>query len=147
MPLQMKPTLTVEMARRMADEAERYVTDHGLAMFVAIVDAAGVPLVVMRYNDAQPASFEIAVHKAQAAVGFRRPTRGFEERVLKDGRVNLLTLDGIIAVEGGVPCLVDGACVGAIGVSGGTGAEDGQVAQAGAAVLPALLSSEPPFSR
>jgi glc operon protein GlcG len=138
-PLQMKPTLTLEMARRMAKEAETYIAAHGLAMFVAIVDAAGVPLLVTRHNDAQPASFEVALHKARAAVGFRRPTRGFEDRILKDGRVNLVTLDGIVAVEGGVPCLVDGACVGAIGVSGGTGVEDGQVAQAAAAVLPSLL--------
>ena len=139
MPLQMKPTLTLEIATQMADEAARHVRDHGFAMFVAIVDAAGVPLVVMRHNDAQPASFDIALHKARAAVGFRRPTRGFEDRILKDGRVNLVTLDGIIAVEGGIPCLVDGVCVGAIGVSGGTGVEDGEVAQAAVALLPSLL--------
>ena len=139
MSLQLKPTLTLDLARRLAAEAERHVTASGFAMFVAIVDAAGTPLFVARYHDAQPASFEVAVQKAQAAVRFRRPTKGFEDRILKDGRVNLLTLAGIVAVEGGLPFVVEGAFVGAVGVSGGTGAEDGEVAAAAVAALPGLL--------
>jgi uncharacterized protein GlcG (DUF336 family) len=96
-------------------------------------------LFVARFNDAQAASFEVALKKAQAAVRFRRPTKGFEDRVIKDGRVNLLSLPGMVAVEGGLPLVVDAAVVGAIGVSGGTGVEDGQVAAAVAAALPGLL--------
>lgn len=73
--------------------------------------------------------------KAQAAVRFRRPTLAFQERILRDGRTNLLSMPGIVAVEGGVPIVVDGVLVGGIGVSGGTGEQDGEVA---AAALKAL---------
>jgi uncharacterized protein GlcG (DUF336 family) len=119
--------------------AEHTIAQRQFAMFVAIVDDAATPLFVGRFNDAQPASFEVALQKAQAAVRFRRPTRGFEDRIIRDGRVNLLSMAGIVAVEGGLPLLVDGAVVGAIGVSGGTGVEDGEVAAAVAAALPGLL--------
>jgi uncharacterized protein GlcG (DUF336 family) len=137
--LRSKPTLTFELARALAEVAEREVVAHRFAMFVAVVDDAGTPLFVGRFNDAQAASYEVAVQKAQVAVRFRRPTKGFEDRILKDGRVNLLSLPGIVAVEGGVPLVVDGAVVGALGVSGGSGVEDGQVAAAAAAALPGLL--------
>jgi uncharacterized protein GlcG (DUF336 family) len=137
-----KPTLTLELAMALADAAGRAVAERGLAMFVAIVDAAGTPLMTVRYNDAQPASYEIALQKAVAALRFRRPTKAFENRIIKDGRLNLLSMPGIVAVEGGVPFVVDGACVGAIGVSGGTGEEDGKVAAVAVGALPGLL--DPP---
>jgi glc operon protein GlcG len=138
--LRSKQTLTFDLARALADVAAQEIARHQFAMFVAIVDDAATPLFVGRFNDAQAASFEVALRKAEVAVRFRRPTKGFEDRVIKDGRVNLLSLPGICAVEGGVPLAVDGAVVGAIGVSGGTGVEDGQVAAAVAAALPSLLS-------
>lgn len=138
-PLRSKQTLTFDLARALAAAAEHEIAQRQFAMFVAIVDDAATPLFVARFNDAQAASFEVALKKAQAAVRFRRPTKGFEDRVIKDGRVNLLSLPGIVAVEGGLPLVVDGAVVGAIGVSGGTGVEDGQVAAAVAAALPGLL--------
>ena len=138
-PLRSKQTLTFDLARALAAVAEHEITQRQLAMFVAIVDDGATPLFVGRYNDAQAASFEVALQKAQAAVRFRRPTKGFEDRVIKDGRVNLLSLPGIVAVEGGLPLVVDEAVVGAIGVSGGTSVEDGQVAAAVAAALPGLL--------
>lgn len=140
MPLRLKPTLTIDLARALADVAGREVAAHGFAMFVAIVDGDGTPLLVVRLNDAQPASYDVAVQKARAAVHFRRPTKGFQDRILTDGRVNLLSLPGIVAVEGGLPFVVDGAVVGAIGVSGGTGEEDGQVGAAAVAALPGLLA-------
>lgn len=138
-PLRSKQTLTFDLARALAAVAEHEIARRQFAMFVAIVDDGATPLFVGRYNDAQAASFEVALQKAQAAVRFRRPTRGFEDRVIKDGRVNLLSLPGIVAVEGGLPLVVGEAVVGAIGVSGGTGVEDGQVAAAVAAALPGLL--------
>ena len=137
--LRSKQTLTFDLARALAGVAEHEIAQHHFAMFVAIVDDAATPLFVGRFNDAQAASFEVALEKARVAVRFRRPTRGFEDRVIKDGRVNLLSLPGIVAVEGGLPLVVDGAVVGGIGVSGGTGVEDGQVAAAVAAALPGLL--------
>lgn len=138
-PLRSKQTLTFDLARALSGVAEHEIAQRQFSMFVAIVDDAATPLLVGRFNDAQAASFEVALQKAQAAVRFRRPTKGFEDRVLKDARVNLLSLPGIVAVEGGLPLVVDGAVVGAVGVSGGTGVEDGQVAAAVAAALPGLL--------
>jgi glc operon protein GlcG len=137
--LKSKPVLTLEVARALAAAAETQIVARKFAMFVAVVDDSGTPLFVARFNDAQPASYEVAVQKAQVSARFRRSTRAFEDRVLKDGRLNLLTLPGIVAVEGGVPLTVDGTIVGAVGVSGGTGVEDGEVAAAAADALPGLL--------
>ncbi len=137
--LRSKPSLTFELARALAEVAEHEIAEHRFAMFVAIVDNAGTPLFVGRFNDAQAASYEVALRKAQAAVRFRRATKAFEDRIVKDGRLNLLSLPGIVAVEGGLPLIVEGEVVGAVGVSGGTGVEDGQVAAAAAAALPVLL--------
>ena len=134
--------ITLELARALAAVAEREILSHRFSMFVAIVDDAGTPMHVERLNDAQAASYEIAVRKAQAAVAFRRPTKAFEERIL-GGRVNLLSMPGIIAVEGGVPLAVAGTVIGAVGVSGGTGVEDGLVAGAVAAALPELAGIAP----
>ena len=141
MPLSLRsrPTLTLEIAQALAEVAAAHIAANGFAMFVAIVDDAGTPLHVVRHNDAQSASFEVALAKAQAAVRFRRATRAFEDRVIRDGRVNLMSLPGIVAVEGGLPLLVGGQVVGGIGVSGGTGVEDGEVAAAAADRLPDLL--------
>lgn len=141
MPLSLssKPVITLDIARALADVAQAHIAAGGFSMFVAFVDDSGTPLLVVRHNDAQPASYEVAVEKARVAARFRRATKGFEDRILKDGRANLVTLPGIVAVEGGLPLVVDGTVVGAIGVSGGTGVEDGQVAAAAAEALPGIL--------
>lgn len=137
-----KRVITLGLARAVAAVAEREILRNQFAMFVAVVDDAGTPMHAERINDAQPASYEVAVRKAQAAVRFRRPTKAFEDRVL-GGRVNLLSLPGIVAVEGGVPLIVNGELIGAIGVSGGTGVEDGLVAGAAAASLPEIIGTAP----
>lgn len=141
MPLSLhsKPVITLEIAKAIAGIAESHITASRFTMYVAVVDDAGTPLYVARVNDAQPASYEVAVQKAQVSARFRRATKGFEDRILKDGRINLLSLPGIVAVEGGLPLVVDGVVVGAIGVSGGTGVEDGQVAASAVEALPGIL--------
>jgi glc operon protein GlcG len=73
----------------------------------------------------------LAIEKANTAALFRRPTKVFEDGVVK-GELRLLRLTGAIPIDGGVPIIADGKLIGAIGVSGGTGAQDGQVAKAGA---------------
>ena len=65
---------------------------------------------------------------------WKRPTKALED-VIVSGKLNYLTLDGISAIEGGVPIIQDGKIIGAIGVSGGAAAQDGQVAVAGAKVI------------
>jgi glc operon protein GlcG len=131
-------TMTAPLARVLVEAARSAIEARGFAMFVAVIDGAATPLVVERVNDAQPASYEVAVAKARAAVGFRRPTKAFEERVLANGRVNLLSLPGMVAVEGGVPLLVGGHVAGAVGVSGGTGVEDGEIAAVVVAAFEAI---------
>jgi uncharacterized protein GlcG (DUF336 family) len=130
-----KVTITLELAKQLADTARREITARGFSMFVVITGDDAVPLVVERVNGAQAASYEIAVEKARAAARFRRPTKAFEDRILKDGRVNLLSMPGIVAVEGGAPLFVEAQIVGAVGVSGGTGVEDGEVAAVVVAAL------------
>ena len=144
MPLSLRPklTITLEIAKALAAVAEAHIAQHGFAMFVAIVDEAGTPLHVMRCNDAQPASYDVAVQKAQVAARFRRTTRAFEDRILKDGRLNLLSLPGIVAVEGGVPLVAGGTVIGGIGVSGGSSVEDGEVAAAAVDALSTVLGGE-----
>lgn len=78
-------------------------------------------------------SNDAAIHKANASVQYKRPTLALENVVKSN--VTYLTLDGIIAIEGGVPIIEDGKIIGAIGASGGSSVQDGQVAGAGAAVI------------
>lgn len=129
-----RKTLTLALAKALMTAAEREIARHGWSMYVTIADDGGMPVLVARVNHAQLASYDISVRKARAAVHFRRPTKVWEERV-KSGAVNVMSLPGVVASEGGVPLVVGDQIVGAVGVSGGTGAEDGVVAQAVVAAL------------
>jgi uncharacterized protein GlcG (DUF336 family) len=84
-------------------------------------------------DNTQFASIKIAQHKARAAATFRRPTKAFQDGLAANpANVYLLTLDDVIASEGGIPLMSGGKLIGAIGCSGGTGAQDGQACKAGA---------------
>jgi uncharacterized protein GlcG (DUF336 family) len=139
--LDSKPVMTLALARQLLSAAEDEIHTRGFAMYVAIIDDGGAPLVIERVNGAQTASFDISVRKARAAAGFRRPTKVWEERV-KGGAPNVMTLPGIIASEGGVPLAIGGVVIGAVGVSGGTGVEDGIVCARVTATLEELLGSQ-----
>jgi glc operon protein GlcG len=87
-------------------------------------------------DNTQYGSIAIAQHKARAAVNFRRPTKVFQDGLqATPPNLVLLTLDDVIASEGGIPIVVDGKIVGAIGCSGATGAQDGQACLAGVNAL------------
>jgi glc operon protein GlcG len=129
-----KNIITLTLAKRLMERAEAVIAERGWAMYVAFTDDSGTPVLVGCIRGAQPASYEIAVRKAQAAARFRRPTKVWEDRV-KSGAINVMSLPGVVASEGGLPLVVEGQVVGAVGVSGGTGAEDGVVGQAVAAAL------------
>jgi len=86
-------------------------------------------------DDAQLASIAIAEHKARAAVKYRRPTKAFEDVVQKFDLKYILTLDDVIASRGGIPLTEEGKIIGAVGCSGGTGAQDEVVCAAGAALV------------
>jgi uncharacterized protein GlcG (DUF336 family) len=129
-----KSVITLALAKQLLAAAEAAIVDRGWGMYVAFVDDSGTPILVAGINNAQPASWKISIRKAQCAARFRRPTKAWEERV-KGGAPNVMTLTGVIASEGGVPLFFEGRVIGAVGVSGGTGAEDGVIAEAVVAAL------------
>lgn len=134
--MKMKFALTLADAKRVAAAAAEEAKRNDWSVVIAIVDDAGLPVYLERLDGVQPASCDIAQHKARAAALFRRPTKALEETVA-GGRVALLSLPHITPVEGGLPLLHEGQVVGAIGVSGVQSFEDGIVARAGADALSA----------
>jgi uncharacterized protein GlcG (DUF336 family) len=130
-----KPTLALSDLRTMAAAAEAEATQHGWAVTIAIVDDGGHLLWLQRLDGAAPISSEIAPAKARTAAVGRRESKVYED-MINQGRMSFLsapTLSGML--EGGVPIVVGGQCVGAIGVSGVKSAEDAQIARAGIAAL------------
>ena len=129
-------TLSLAAARAVAAAAERAAIAAGFTMCIAILDDGGNLVLFQRMDGTQIGSVDVSIAKGRSAISFRRPTKVFEERVA-GGWHPVLGLPGAVPVEGGVPLVAAGQMVGAIGVSGGTSAEDGEVAAAGVAALAA----------
>ncbi|MGN6390879.1 MAG: GlcG/HbpS family heme-binding protein [Gemmatimonadales bacterium] len=127
-------TLTLDGAKAMAAGAERFALERGWTVAVAVVDAAGGLILFHILDGTQPGSQDIAVLKARSAARLQRSTKALEEGIA-GGRAALMTLPGIVALEGGLPVRVADRVVGAIGVSGMASAQDGEVAAAGLAAL------------
>ena len=123
-----RKTLTLDAARRIAAAAEAEARKNNWAVSVAVVDDAGHLMLFHRLDGAKLVATDIAIRKARTAVYFQGPTKSLEEEVA-GGRTALLPIDG------GIPLIVEGVLVGAIGVSGVTGSQDAQCAQAGANAL------------
>ena len=105
-------------------------------MNIAAVGPSGDLIHFSRMDNAQFASIVISQHKAKTAATFRRPTKAFQDAMAANAaNVYLVTLDGVIASEGGIPVVAGGKIIGALGCSGGTSAQDGQVCQAGVNAL------------
>jgi uncharacterized protein GlcG (DUF336 family) len=126
-----QPALTLEAATRIADAAQAEATRNKWNVVIAVVDAGGHLVLLRRLDNTQLGSVAVAEEKAKSAVLFRRPTKAFAEAVAS-GRTAVLRLPGAIPIEGGVPLIAGGQVVGAIGVSGVTSEQDGQIAEAGA---------------
>jgi uncharacterized protein GlcG (DUF336 family) len=119
-------------AKKAADAAVAEVAKAGSAPdAIAIVDHGGFLIYFERMDNTQLGSVEIAIEKARSAALFRRPSKVFEDAVA-GGRNAILALHGAMPLEGGVPIISGGKLVGAIGASGGTAQQDGQVAKTGA---------------
>ena len=132
----MAPPITLDLAKRAATPALAEARRHGWAMAVAVVDTAGTLAYFEKLDDTQTGSAEVAVAKARSAALFKRPTKEFQDTLAGGGAgLRVLRLENAVPSEGGVPLVVDGKIVGAIGVSGGTSQQDGQCATAGAAAL------------
>ena len=101
---------------------------------IAVVDDGGNLILLERLDDTQVASVEVGIGKARTAAIFRRPSKVFEDQI-KNGRVAALALPGATPLQGGIPIMINGSVVGAIGVSGNTPEEDEEIAIVGAAVI------------
>ena len=133
--MKIKSMLTLEDVRRIAGAAEAEAAAHGWAVVIAIADDGGHLLWLQRGDGAAPVSAEIAAAKARTAALGRRESKVYED-MINQGRAAFLSAPGLQGMlEGGVPILVDGQCVGAVGVSGVKSAEDAQIAKAGIAAL------------
>jgi glc operon protein GlcG len=130
------PSITLEMAKKAAAPAIAEARKNNWTMAIAIVDTAGDLVYFEKMDDTQVGSVEVAQAKARSAARFKRPTKAFQDALAAGGEgLRILALDGAIPVDGGLPVVVGGRIVGAIGASGGTSAQDGQVAAAGVAAL------------
>jgi glc operon protein GlcG len=126
--------LTSAAATKAVAAAEAEARRNNWNVSIAVVDAAGELVAFLRMDGASPSSVDIAPAKARTAARFRRPTKAMEEAVA-GGRTVLLSFPDVTPVEGGVPVIVNGQVVGAVGVSGVTSPQDAQVAQAGASAV------------
>jgi uncharacterized protein GlcG (DUF336 family) len=128
--MQSKPILTLEDVKRIATAAEAEALNNKWAVVIAIVDDGGHLLWLQRLDGATPISSEIAPAKARTAALGRRESRLYEE-MINNGRMSFISapLEGML--EGGVPIMIDGQCIGAVGVSGVKSSEDAQIAKAG----------------
>lgn len=135
--MQSKPYLTLEDVKKIAAGAEAEALRNNWAVSFAIVDDGGHLLWFQRLDGAAPASSHIAPAKAKTAALGRRESKIYED-VINNGRMSFLSapeLEGLL--EGGVPVIVDGHVIGAVGVSGVKSNEDAQIAKAGIAALTA----------
>jgi glc operon protein GlcG len=129
-----KHSLSLAAARRIVAAAEAEARARGVGVVTVVVDEAGHLIELSRMDSAQVASVEVGIGKARTAAIYRRPSRVFEEQI-RSGRVAALALAGATPLQGGVPVLLDGAVVGAVGVSGDTPKVDEEIAIAGANAL------------
>ncbi|HCY15243.1 MAG: hypothetical protein A2Z93_11570 [Curvibacter sp. GWA2_64_110] len=133
--MQSKPVLQLSDLKLIAAAAEAEALKNSWAVSIAIVDDGGHLLWQQRLDGAAPISAQIAPAKARTAALGRRESRIYEE-MINGGRVSFLSapgLDGLL--EGAVPIMKDGECLGAVGVSGVKSSEDAQIARAGIAAI------------
>jgi glc operon protein GlcG len=135
-----KKILTLAAAEKIATAAEVEAKKRNATVVIVVVDDGGYPLIIKRLDDTQVASVEVGIGKARTAAIFRRPSRDFEEQI-KNGRVASLVLPGATPLQGGLPLIVDGKTIGAIGVSGNTPQEDEDIAKAGVAAFDSVSNA------
>ena len=129
--LPVKQVLTLDVAKKIAAAAEAEAKKRGATVVIAVVDDGGYLLVLERLDDTQVASVDVGIAKARTAAIFRRPSKVFEDQI-KNGRVAALALVGATPLQGGIPIVIEGKVIGAIGVSGNSPQEDEDIAKVGA---------------
>jgi glc operon protein GlcG len=129
-----KKTLSLAAAKKMAATAEAEAARNKWTMVIAVLDDGGHLIYLERMDGAQIGSIDVAQGKARTAVRFRRPSKDFEDAVSAN-HLAVITLGDISALRGGLPVMLDGKAIGAIGVSGGDAQQDEQCAEAGLVAL------------
>jgi uncharacterized protein GlcG (DUF336 family) len=129
-----RKVITLDGAKAILAAAEAEAMKNKWTVAMAVVDESGNLIAFHKIDDTQVGSVDIAIGKARTAARMKRPTKALEDAVA-GGRTVMLAVDGITPLEGGVPVMLDGRVIGAVGVSGVTSQQDAQVAQAGAAAL------------
>jgi uncharacterized protein GlcG (DUF336 family) len=126
--------LTLEDCKKIFAASEAEARKNNWNVCIAILDDGGHLLHLVRMDGATPANSRIATEKGRTAAESRRSTAMWEERI-KAGRHAMLKMPGITPVQGGLPIVIDGVCIGGVGVSGVQSHEDEQIAKAGIDVL------------
>jgi len=130
------PSIKLDQARKAMAAAEAEARKNNWNVVIAIVDAGGHLVLLQRLDDTQFGSVEVARQKAWTAAAFRRPTKVFQDAVAAGGEgLRMLKLEGATPLEGGLPIVLEGKIIGAIGVSGVTSQQDAQIAKAGVDAL------------
>jgi uncharacterized protein GlcG (DUF336 family) len=130
------PNVTLEQARKAIAAADAEARKNNWPVAIAVVDTAGNLVAFQKIDGTQTASVMVSQDKAVSAAIYRRPSKAFQDVVAGGGAgLRVMNLRGASMVEGGVPIVVDGKIIGAVGVSGVTAEQDGQVAKAGTDAL------------
>jgi uncharacterized protein GlcG (DUF336 family) len=125
--------ITLDQAKKALAGAEAEARKNNWNVVIAVVDTGGHLVALQRMDNTQFGSIEVARRKAFSAAAFRRPTKAFEDALAGGGAgLRILSIDAASPLEGGLPIVVDGRLVGAIGVSGVTSQQDAQIGKAGA---------------
>ena len=129
---------TLDEAKIMAEAAENEASKNGWVVAIAICDVGGLPILMYRMKGATPMSAMVAPEKARTSVLSRKPSKVFEDMV-NEGRTAALSMP-VVPLEGGEMVIVEGECIGAIGVSGVQAGQDAQVSRAGVLAIGAKFN-------
>jgi glc operon protein GlcG len=130
------PSITLDQAKRAMAAAELEAAKNSWQVAITILDSGGNPVMFHRVDNAQLSAATVSEGKARTSLEFKRPSKALDDAIAAGGAgMRLLALKDITPLEGGLPMIVDGKIVGAIGVSGALSSQDGQVAKAGADAL------------
>ncbi len=135
-PMNYGEPINLETAKKIALAAEAFALKNQWTVVIAIVDTGGNLVWLQRLDNTQIGSIEVAIGKARTANNFKRPTKALEDAVAGGGAgLRVLSLEGVIPLEGGELIIANGKIIGGIGISGMASTQDAEVARAGLAVL------------
>jgi glc operon protein GlcG len=130
------PPITLDQAKRAMAAAELEAAKNSWQVAITILDSGGNMIMFHRVDNAQLSATTVSEGKARTALEFKRPSKALDDAIAAGGAgMRLLALKAITPIEGGIPVIVDGKIIGAIGVSGSLSSQDAQVAKAGADAL------------